>query len=155
MDSRPARTRPGGASHCSVRCRRPQALDCCPMNVLARALLSALPIGALAAPVSAQQHHFEIGGQSFLYDGAPLVIRSGEMHCARIRGEYGRQGLGMVRASGGNTACACLFWNQHEPQEGLFDFTGQNDVAAYVRLAQETGLHVILRPGPYACAEWE
>jgi len=112
-------------------------------------------LGAGAPVASAGDPRFEIGKQSFLYDGRPLVIRSGEMHFARIPREYWRHRLQMVRALGCNTVCAYLFWNQHEPQEGLFDFTGQNDVAAYVRLAQETGLHVILRPGPYSCAEWE
>ena len=125
------------------------------MIVLARVLLSALPLVAFAESVSAQQHQFEIGKQSFLYDGAPLVIRSGEMHFARIPREYWRQRLQLVRALGCNTVCAYLFWNQHEPQEDQFDFSGQADVAAYVRLAQEVGLHVILRPGPYACAEWD
>jgi beta-galactosidase len=119
-----------------------------------RALLAALALFPPAAR-AAQQPRFEIGKQSFLYDGQPLVIRSGEMHFARIPREYWRQRLQMVRALGCNTVCAYLFWNQHEPEEGAFDFRGQNDVAAYVRIAQEVGLHVILRPGPYSCAEWE
>src|SRR5882672_6057395 len=108
------------------------------MKVLAAALLCALCTGPLRA-----QQRFEIGARDFLLDGAPFVIRSGEMHFARIPRAYWRQRLQLVRALGCNTVCAYLFWNQHEPQEGLFDFTGQNDVAAYVRLAQETGLHVI------------
>lgn len=116
---------------------------------------------SLAAPLVRAQTRapaaprFEIGRQDFLLDGQPLVIRSGEMHFARIPREYWRQRLEMVRALGCNTVCAYLFWNQHEPQEGLFDFKGQNDVAEYCRLAQQVGLHVILRPGPYSCAEWE
>ena len=125
------------------------------MNSLRRVLLTALPFVCLIARAPAQQHRFEIGKQDFLYDGAPLVIRSGEMHFARIPREYWHQRLQLVRALGCNTVCAYLFWNQHEPQEDQFDFRGQNDVAAYVRLAQEVGLHVILRPGPYACAEWD
>lgn len=104
---------------------------------------------------AAPAHRFEIGAQDFLHDGKPLVIRSGEMHFARIPREYWRHRLELVRALGCNTVCAYLFWNQHEPREGEFDFRGQNDVAEYVRLAQEVGLHVILRPGPYSCAEWE
>ncbi|MBM4063584.1 MAG: beta-galactosidase, partial [Planctomycetes bacterium] len=56
---------------------------------------------------------------------------------------------------GCNTVCAYLFWNQHEPAPGVFDFSGPADVARYCRIAQEEGLHVILRPGPYSCAEWE
>ena len=54
-----------------------------------------------------------------------------------------------------NTVCAYLFWNLHEPTEGQFDWTGQADDAQFCRIAQEEGLWVILRPGPYSCAEWE
>ncbi|MBK8859184.1 MAG: beta-galactosidase, partial [Opitutaceae bacterium] len=61
----------------------------------------------------------------------------------------------MARAMGLNTVSAYLFWNVHEPQPGEFTFTGQADVAEYVRLAAAEGLKVILRPGPYACAEWD
>lgn len=54
-----------------------------------------------------------------------------------------------------NTISVYVFWNFHERQPGEFDFSGQADVAEFVRLAQEEGLYVILRPGPYACAEWD
>jgi beta-galactosidase len=54
-----------------------------------------------------------------------------------------------------NTVCAYLFWNYHEWREGQFDWRGQRDAAEFCRLAQQEGLWVILRPGPYACAEWE
>lgn len=46
-------------------------------------------------------------------------------------------------------------WNFHEPAPGVFDFDGQHDAAAFIRLAQEEGMHVLLRPGPYVCAEWD
>jgi beta-galactosidase len=54
-----------------------------------------------------------------------------------------------------NTVCAYLFWNYHEWREGRYDWRGQRDAAEFCRLAQQEGLWVILRPGPYACAEWE
>ena len=120
---------------------------------LALSLLGSCTSLESAAPPA--PHSFAIGKQDFLYDGQPLVIRSGEMHFARIPREYWRQRLEMVRALGCNTVCAYLFWNQHEPREGEFDFAGEQDVAEYCRLAHEVGLHVILRPGPYSCAEWE
>ncbi|MFO0839710.1 MAG: beta-galactosidase [Phycisphaerae bacterium] len=101
------------------------------------------------------RHTFVIGDTDFLLDGKPLVIRSGEMHAARIPHEYWRHRLRMVRAMGCNAVCAYLFWNQHEPKPGKFDFTGQADAAEYCRIAQQEGLWVILRPGPYACAEWD
>lgn len=82
-------------------------------------------------------------------------ILSGEMHYARIPPEYWEARLRMARAMGLNTVSTYVFWNRHEPEPGRYDFSGENDVAAYVRLAQTVGLDVILRPGPYVCAEWD
>jgi beta-galactosidase len=61
----------------------------------------------------------------------------------------------MARAMGLNTVCAYLFWNYHEPEPGHFNFEGGADAAEFCRLAQAEGLKVILRPGPYSCAEWD
>jgi beta-galactosidase len=108
---------------------------------------------AVAAPAAPPK--FEIGENDFLLDGQPLQIRCGEVHAPRVPREYWRHRLQMVKAMGLNTVCAYLFWNLHEPEPGRFEWTGQADVAEFCRLAQEEGLWVILRPGPYACAEWE
>ena len=54
-----------------------------------------------------------------------------------------------------NTVTTYVFWNTHEPRPGVYDFSGNLDVAEFIREAQQEGLYVILRPGPYACAEWE
>jgi beta-galactosidase len=54
-----------------------------------------------------------------------------------------------------NTIGTYVFWNLHEPEKGKYDFTGNNDIAAFVKIAQEEGLWVVLRPSPYVCAEWE
>jgi len=61
----------------------------------------------------------------------------------------------MVRALGLNTVSTYIFWNAIEPQPGQFDWTGQNDIAEFCRLAQKEGLKVIIRPGPYVCGEWD
>lgn len=80
---------------------------------------------------------------------------SGEMHYARVPREAWRQRMRMAKAMGLNTIGTYVFWNLNEPEKGRFDFTGNNDIAAFVRTAQEEGLWVILRPSPYVCAEWE
>ena len=98
---------------------------------------------------------FAIGQDDFLLDGKPLQIRCGEMHFARVPREYWRHRLQAIKAMGLNTVCAYLFWNYHEWREGKYDWSGQRDAAEFCRLAQQEGLWVILRPGPYACAEWE
>lgn len=77
------------------------------------------------------------------------------MHYARIPREYWRDRLKKARAMGLNTVSTYVFWNVHEPKPGVYDFNGSADVAAFIRMAQQEGLYVILRPGPYACAEWD
>lgn len=105
--------------------------------------------------VSFSQQTFSIGNESFLLNGKPFIIRCGEMHFARIPKEYWQHRLQMAKAMGLNTVCAYLFWNVHEPQPNQFNWQGMADAAEFCRLAQKEGLYVILRPGPYSCAEWE
>lgn len=103
-----------------------------------------------------QKHTFEIKGGNFLYDGKPIQIHSGEMHFARVPREYWRQRLQMMKAMGLNTVATYVFWNYQEPSPGVWDFkTGNRNIAEFVKIAGEEGMMVILRPGPYACAEWE
>ena len=110
---------------------------------------------AAAETNSVPAHTFAIGSKDFLLDGQRFQIRCGEIHAARVPREYWRNRLQMAKAMGLNTVCAYLFWNQIEPKPGQFNWNGQADVAEFCRIAQEEGLWVILRPGPYACAEWE
>jgi beta-galactosidase len=121
------------------------------------ALFSAVALLAGCAHVqpSAPKHTFAIGTNDFLLDGQRLQIRCGEVHAPRVPKEYWRHRLQMAKAMGLNTVCAYLFWNQIEPKPGEFNWSGQADAAEFCRIAQEEGLWVILRPGPYACAEWE
>jgi beta-galactosidase len=101
------------------------------------------------------QHSFTVQGDHFALDGRPFRVISGEMHYPRIPRAYWRTRLRMAKAMGLNTITAYVFWNEHEPKPGVYDFSGNNDVAEFVREAQQEGLYVILRPGPYVCAEWE
>jgi beta-galactosidase len=100
-------------------------------------------------------HTFGYKGEHFLLDGEPFLIISGEMHYPRVPRPYWRDRMRKMRALGLNTLCTYVFWNLHEAKPGKFDFTGSLDVAAYTRAAQEEGLWVILRPGPYICTEWD
>jgi beta-galactosidase len=102
-----------------------------------------------------QGHSFGVQGEQFMLDGQPFVIRSGEMHYPRVPREYWRDRMKKMRALGLNTLCTYVFWNLHEPQPGKFDFSGNLDLAEYLRTAQQEGLWVLLRPGPYICSEWD
>ena len=98
---------------------------------------------------------FEVGKNTFLLNGKPFVVKAAEIHYPRIPKEYWEHRIKMCKALGMNTICLYVFWNFHEPEEGRYDFAGQKDIAAFCRLAQENGMYVIVRPGPYVCAEWE
>ena len=92
---------------------------------------------------------------SFLRDGRPHRIVSAAIHHFRIRPELWRDRLLRLRAMGVNTVETYVAWNVHEPEPGRFDFDGPQDVAAFIAIAADLGLDVIVRPGPYICAEWE
>lgn len=104
---------------------------------------------------SQQKHSFQYDDQNFLLDGKPFQIISGEIHYTRVPKEAWRDRMKMAKAMGLNTIGTYIFWNVHEPQKGKYDFEGNNDIAEFVRIAQQEGLWVILRPSPYVCAEWE
>jgi beta-galactosidase len=126
------------------------------MRILRYILL--IPILLLTQMTKAQtagHHTFALGKDAFLLDGKPLQMISGEMHCARIPVEYWRDRMKMAKAMGLNTIGTYVFWNAHESVPGKYDFSGNNNIAEFVRIAQEEGLWVVLRPSPYACAEWE
>lgn len=116
------------------------------------AWLALHPSNALGSSSSGR---LTIQGDRFMLEGKSIQLISGEMHYARVPHEYWRHRLQLARAMGLNTVSTYVFWNFHEPQAGSYNFNGRADVAGFVRTAQEEGLHVILRPGPYACAEWD
>ena len=121
-----------------------------------RIRLAVLLLLAAGFARSAGRHTFALGKEDFLLDGKPYQILSGEMHPARIPPEYWRHRIRMAKAMGLNTIAAYVFWNYHETTEGHFDFTSpDHDIAAFLKIAQEEGLWVLLRPGPYVCAEWD
>lgn len=97
---------------------------------------------------------FEITDDFYL-NGEKIRIISGGVHYFRIVPEYWRDRLEKLKALGCNTVETYIPWNLHEKKKGVFDFSGMLDVARFVKLAQELGLWVILRPSPYICAEWE
>ena len=98
---------------------------------------------------------FEIREDGFFLNGERFQIISGAIHYFRVVPAYWRDRLLKLKAMGCNTVETYIPWNFHERRKGEFDFTGWRDVAAFVRMAQEIGLYVILRPTPYICGEWE
>ena len=98
---------------------------------------------------------FTYKNDKFYFNDEEYTIISGAMHYFRIPREYWHDRLLKLKECGFNTVETYTCWNLHEPQEGVFNFDGMLDLAAYLDIAAELGLNIILRPGPYICAEWE
>jgi beta-galactosidase GanA len=125
------------------------------MRSLVRTIAAAAALSVLAAALPGQRRDFRLGEKDFLLDGRPFRIMAGEIHFQRIPREYWADRLLKVKAAGLNTVGTYVFWNALEPEPGEWDFGGRNDLAAFLRTAQRLGLWVVVRPGPYACAEWD
>ena len=129
------------------------------MNKFFSAAIAALALSASTMTIEAQEKNsaqsFSIGDKTFLLNDQPFVIKAAEIHYPRIPREYWDHRIKMCKSLGMNTICIYVFWNIHEQTPGEFDFTGNNDIAEFCRLAQENDMYIIVRPGPYVCAEWE
>jgi beta-galactosidase GanA len=115
-----------------------------------------VPTGPAPAPPSADGKRHTIGYDhySLLVDGRRLVVWSGELHPFRLPSpSLWRDVLQKMRAHGYNAVSIYVAWNYHSPAPGRYDFTGVRDLDLFLRMAAETGLYVILRPGPYINAE--
>ncbi len=117
--------------------------------------VSLLMMPSVVSAANTKPGTFTTGDKTFLLNGQPFVVKAAEVHYPRIPRPYWEHRIQMCKALGMNTLCLYVFWNIHEQREGEFDFTGNNDVAEFCRLAQKNGMYVIVRPGPYVCAEWE
>jgi beta-galactosidase len=98
---------------------------------------------------------FKIEGKKFVFNNESTRILSGAIHYFRVLPEYWKDRLLKLKACGFNTVETYVAWNIHEPKQGEFDFEGMGDICKFIEIAGELGLHVILRPGPFICAEWE
>ncbi len=114
-----------------------------------------LLLAAYSVAMAQKAGSFTVGKNIFLLNGEPFIVKAAEVHYPRIPQPYWEHRIKMCKALGMNTLCIYVFWNYHEQQQDQFTFEGQADVAAFCRLAQKHGMYVIVRPGPYACAEWE
>ncbi|XP_069470210.1 beta-galactosidase-1-like protein 2 isoform X2 [Ambystoma mexicanum] len=102
-----------------------------------------------------RQMGLQTDGSTFLLEGVPFRILGGSMHYFRVPREYWQDRMLKMKACGLNTLTTYVAWNMHEAAKGIYDFTGNLDLGAFLRIAEEVGLWVILRPGPYICAEWD
>ena len=97
---------------------------------------------------------FSLGQDDFLRDGAPHRILAGAIHYFRVHPGQWRDRVRKAKAMGLNTVETYVAWNSHEPRRGEWDESGWNDLGAFLDIIEEEGMDVIVRPGPYICAEW-
>lgn len=127
------------------------------------AAITGYALNAYCTPQTVNINHEEVttagrftaGKGAFMLDGTPFLVKAAELHYPRIPKEYWEQRIQLCKALGMNTICLYVFWNVHESQPDRFDFNNQNDLRAFVQLCHSNDMKVILRPGPYVCAEWE
>ncbi|WP_442604352.1 glycoside hydrolase family 35 protein [Paenibacillus sp. KN14-4R] len=98
---------------------------------------------------------FGIEGKHFVSNGKPVQLISGAIHYFRVLPAYWEDRLLKLKACGFNTVETYVAWNIHEPKKGEFQFEGMTDLVRFIEMAGDLGLHVIVRPSPYICAEWE
>ncbi|KFU97600.1 Beta-galactosidase, partial [Pterocles gutturalis] len=91
----------------------------------------------------------------FVKDGKPFRYISGSIHYSRVPRYYWKDRLLKMKMAGLDAIQTYVPWNYHEPQMGVYDFAGDKDLEYFLQLANDTGLLVILRAGPYICAEWD
>lgn len=126
------------------------------MRNLCKLLMALFLIADASALAQITQHTFFMSESEFILDSQPFQIISGEIHPARIPHEYWRHRVQMAKAMGCNTIAAYIFWNYHEAEEGNYDFSTDNhNLREFFKIIQEEGMWLIVRPGPYVCAEWE
>jgi beta-galactosidase len=102
-----------------------------------------------------QASRFAIGERDFLLDGEPFRILSGALHYFRVHPDQWADRIRKARQMGLNTIETYVAWNAHSPREGVFDTSGGLDLGRFLDLIAAEGMHAIVRPGPYICAEWD
>ncbi len=122
-------------------------LACLP--ALARADDGMFPPSAAAKPF------IDYDGRGFLVNGKRTFIASGSLHYPRLPRALWRDTLLRMKRLGFNTVQTYAFWNFHAPKENEWDFVGDKDLDAFLKLIKELGMYATVRVGPYVCGEWD
>lgn len=96
---------------------------------------------------------YGVNTKYFTKDGRPYAVISGEMHFSRVPRERWREMLLKMRECGVNTVASYVFWNHHNEFKGVYDFSGNRDIGAFLALCRDIGMPCILRIGPWCHGE--
>ena len=106
-------------------------------------------------PAASAKSFIDFDGKGFLVNGKRTFIASGSLHYPRLPRALWRETLLKMKRLGFNTVQTYAFWNFHEPKENEWDFSGDKDLDAFLKLIKELGMYATVRVGPYVCAEWD
>ncbi|XP_033020829.1 beta-galactosidase [Lacerta agilis] len=119
-------------------------------------LLLQLLHAGFGSPVTSQRSFgIDYAHNCFLKDGKPFRYISGSIHYSRVPRYYWKDRLLKMKMAGLDAIQTYVPWNFHEAEPGVYNFAGDRDLENFLQLADEIGLLVILRAGPYICAEWD
>ncbi len=116
-------------------------------------ILSPFPYSGNAPAPNGTKRKLTLEEGKFKIDGQPVLLMAGEIHLIRVPHATWETRILQAKAMGLNSMSVYLMWNSIEAEEGQFDFTGQNDVRRFAELCQKHGMWLLVRPGPYVCAE--
>lgn len=90
---------------------------------------------------------------TFLMNGKPFKYVAGSFHYFRALPQTWREKIKTMKAGGVNAVDIYVHWALHNPKDWVYDWDGIADIEKIIEIATEEGLYIILRPGPYICAE--
>ena len=112
-------------------------------------------LASMFVPPKSVASKIRIDGKGFVIHGKRVFVVSGSLHYPRVPRAMWADRMEKMKRAGFNCLSTYLFWNYQEPREGQFNFHGRHNIVAFVKLAQKMGFYVILRIGPWDCAEWD
>ncbi|XP_060086081.1 beta-galactosidase-like [Ylistrum balloti] len=124
-------------------------------NALVVLIVTIISFSVLIFKVDGANFTIDYDKNTFLKDGKPFRYVSGSIHYSRIPQYYWKDRLLKMYAAGLNAIQLYVPWNIHQPEKDVYDFTGQQDLVAFLQTAQDVGLLVVMRAGPYICGEWD
>ena len=119
------------------------------------AIAAGAAIAQLQPESSVATPYISYNSRSFLLNGQPKMIVSGEIDYARVPRPLWHDRLVRIKRAGYNTVSGYVFWSAHEPIQGQFNFSNNLDIDAWLTEVQKVGLYAIVRAGPYCCGEWD
>ena len=122
--------------------------------------LACLAVGTARAdnelfpPTPTAKAAIDFDGRGFIVQGKRVFVVAGALHYSRVPRALWRDRLLRIKRAGYNTVQTYTFWSYHETREGQYDFSGDKDLDAYLKLIHSMNMYAIVRIGPYVNAEW-